>query len=90
MNKAQLISEVATKTNTSKQQTEKILDTAIEVIRDSVKNGEGVKLVGFGTFTKVMHKSRVGRHPQTGKTIQIPAVWVPKFRSGSEFRDMLR
>ena len=90
MNKAQLITEVAEKTKTSKQQIERILDTAIEVIRNSVKDGKGVKLVGFGTFTKVMHKARKGRHPQTGKTIQIPAVWVPKFRSGTGFRDMLR
>lgn len=90
MNKAQLVAEVSERTETSKHQVEKILDSAIEVIRESVKNGKGVKLIGFGTFTKVMHKARKGRHPQTGKSIEIPAVWVPKFRSGSEFRDMIR
>ena len=49
-----------------------------------------MKLVGFGTFTKAKRKARTGRNPQTGKAIKIPATWFPKFRPGSEFKEMVR
>jgi len=90
MNKAQLIERVAKETNTTKAQTERMLDATINLIRTSVKKGDEVKLVGFGTFTKAKRKARTGRNPQTGKTIKIPAAWYPKFRPGSEFKSMLR
>jgi DNA-binding protein HU-beta len=90
MNKAQLIEKVATATDTTKAQTERVLDATIETIRKAVKKGDEVKLVGFGTFTKTKRKARTGRNPQTGKTIKIPAAWYPKFRPGSEFKSMLR
>ena len=89
MNKAQLIEKVAKETETTKAQTERMLDATIDVIRKSVKKGDEVKLVGFGTFTKSKRKARTGRNPQTGKAIKIPAAWYPKFRPGSEFKTML-
>lgn len=90
MNKAELIELVAGSTETTKAHTERILDATIDVIRRSVKKGEEVKLVGFGTFTKQKRKARKGRNPQTGKEIKIPAAWYPKFRPGSEFKAMLK
>lgn len=90
MNKAQLIEKVAKSTETTKAQTERILDTTIDVIRRSVKKGDEVKLVGFGTFTKAKRKARTGRNPQTGKAIKIPAAWYPKFRPGTEFKNMVK
>jgi DNA-binding protein HU-beta len=90
MNKAQFIDALASTTNTSKAQTERVLDAAIELIRKQVKKGDEVKLVGFGTFTKAKRKARMGRNPQTGKTIKIPAAWYPKFRPGAEFKEMVR
>ena len=90
MNKAELIEKVATETGSTKAQTERMLDATMNIIRTSVKKGDEVKLVGFGTFTKAKRKARTGRNPQTGKAIKIPAAWYPKFRPGSEFKHMLR
>ncbi|MBK8201912.1 MAG: HU family DNA-binding protein [Bdellovibrionales bacterium] len=90
MNKAQLIERVAADTNMTKAQAERVLDTTIDTIRKSVKKGDDVKLVGFGTFTKTKRKARVGRNPQTGKAIKIPAGWYPKFRPGAEFKESVR
>ena len=59
-------------------------------VKKSVKKGEDVTLIGFGTFTKSKRKARLGRNPQTGKEIKIPAMTVPKFRAGREFKDALR
>ena len=90
MNKAQLIEKIATETKVSKAQAEMILDSAIENIKKSVKKGDDVKLVGFGTFTKAKRKARTGRNPQTGKAIKIPAAFAPKFRAGAEFKSMVK
>ena len=90
MNKAELIEKVATSTEVTKAQTERILDATIDIIRKSVKKGDEVKLVGFGTYTKAKRKARKGRNPQTGKEIKIPAAWYPKFRPGSEFKELVR
>ncbi len=90
MNKAELIEKIATETATTKAQTERILDATIDIIRKTVKKGDEVKLVGFGTFTKAKRKARPGRNPQTGKPIKIPAAWYPKFRPGSEFKLLVR
>jgi DNA-binding protein HU-beta len=90
MNKAQLIEKIATETHVSKAQAESILDCAIENIKKTVKKGDDVKLVGFGTFTKAKRKARMGRNPQTGKSIKIPAAWAPKFRPGAEFKALVK
>jgi len=90
MNKAQLVEAIAKTTDNTKAETERFLEATIDTIRRSVKKGDEVKLVGFGTFTKTKRKARMGRNPQTGKAIKIPAAWHPKFRPGSEFKNMLR
>ncbi len=90
MNKAQLIEKVSQETGLTKAQTERMLDTTIDVIRKTVKKGDDVKLVGFGTFAKAKRKARTGRNPQTGKAIKIPAAWYPKFRPGAEFKAIVR
>lgn len=90
MNKAQLVEKIAHQTETTKAQTERMLDATVDIIRKSVKKGDEVKLVGFGTFTKTKRKARTGRNPQTGKAIKIPAAWYPKFRPGSEFKSMVK
>ncbi len=89
MNKAELIEKIAQATDTTKAQTERYLDATISTIKKTVKKGDEVKLVGFGTFTKNKRKARKGRNPQTGKEIKIPAAWYPKFRPGSDFKELL-
>lgn len=90
MNKAQLVAAVAKTTKIPVAQVEKVLAQTIFNIKATVKKGNDVKLVGFGTFTKAKRKARVGRHPQTGVTIKIPAKWTPKFRAGAEFKSVVK
>jgi DNA-binding protein HU-beta len=81
---------VAKNTGVTKVDAENILNTALDVIKKSVKKGDDVTLIGFGTFTKSKRKARTGRNPQTGKEIKIPAMTVPKFRPGREFKNAIR
>jgi DNA-binding protein HU-beta len=90
MNKQQLIEKIATESKCSKTFAENIVNCAFENIKKAVKKGDDVKLIGFGTFTKTKRKARVGRNPQTGKEIKIPACWAPKFRPGAEFKTLLK
>lgn len=89
MNKAELIEKVAKETNTTKAQTERMIDATFTTIKKTVKKGNDVKLVGFGTFAKNKRKARMGRNPQTGEAIKIPAAWYPKFRPGTDFKNLL-
>lgn len=89
MNKAQLVEKIATSANLSKTQAELVLNHALENICSAVKRGDEVKIVGFGTFCKQKRKARVGRNPQNGKSLKIPAAWYPKFRPGTDFKDLL-
>lgn len=90
MNKAQLVEQVSKSTSLTKTDVEHVLNASFELIKKSVKKGDDVTLVGFGTFTKTKRKARAGRNPQTGKEIKIPAMTVPKFRAGKEFKNAVR
>lgn len=90
MNKAQLVEHVSKATSLTKTDVENVLNNSFELIKKAVKKGDDVTLVGFGTFTKSKRKARAGRNPQTGKEIRIPAMTVPKFRAGKEFKNALR
>ncbi len=87
MNKAELISAVATKTGLSKKDTQAVLDTLIEVTEKTVSKGEDVTLVGFGTFKRANRKARKGVNPQTGKAIKIAAKKAPVFKAGAAFKN---
>ena len=88
MNKAELIEKVAKETMGTKSDVEKIINSMVKQVKDTVKQGEDVKLVGFGTFSRTDRKARTGRNPQTGATINIPACKVPKFKPGKEFKQI--
>lgn len=90
MNKTQLVDTIARQTQMTKTDVENVINESLDVIKKSVKKGEDVTLVGFGTFTKSKRKARSGRNPQTGKEIKIPAMVVPRFRAGKEFKDAVR
>ena len=90
MNKAQLIDSVASVTKMTKSDCESAINACLESIKKSVKKGDDVTLIGFGTFTKAKRKARMGRNPQTGKEIKIPAMTVPKFRAGREFKNFVK
>lgn len=90
VNKAELVEKVAKKTSTTKLQSEQVIDAALEVISRAVAKGDEVKLVGFGTFSRTVRKSRAGRNPKTGTKLVIPAAKVPKFKAGKDFKDLCK
>ena len=85
MNKGDLINKVADNAGLSKAQAGKALDSVLNTVVKSLKKGDKVTLVGFGTFSVTKRAARTGRNPQTGATIKIPAKKVVKFKAGKEF-----
>ncbi len=90
MNKAQIVDQLAKSHNMPKSQAEAVLNSTIDIIKKSVKKGDVVTLVGFGSFFKAKRKARTGRNPQTGAALKIPAHNVPKFRPGMEFKKAVK
>ncbi len=90
MNKAQIVDQLAKENEISKAKAEEILNGTLEIIKKSVKKGDVVTLVGFGSFYKAKRKARMGRNPQTGATIKIAASNTPKFRPGMEFKKAVK
>jgi DNA-binding protein HU-beta len=75
--------------NMTKKQANQFIDVMLETIKRTVKKGEDVTLVGFGTFTKTRKASRLGVNPSTGERIRIRARVVPKFKPGKPWKDSL-
>ena len=90
MNKGELISAIANEAGITKEQAGKALDSFISNTVKTVKKGGKVTLVGFGTFSASKRAARVGRNPQTGKEIKIPAKNVAKFKVGKDFADAVK
>ena len=87
MNKTQLIDVIAEKADLSKTQAKTALESTLAAITESLKEGDAVQLVGFGTF-KVNHRAeRTGRNPQTGEAVEIAAAKTVKFSAGKAFKD---
>lgn len=89
MNKTDLIAAVAQKSEFSKKDTEKIINTFISTVIDSLKEGEKVQMVGFGVFEVKNREARKGHNPLTGAEIDIPASKAPVFKAGKAFKDAL-
>lgn len=87
MNKTDLVGSVADKTGMTKRDVEKIIGALLATVEETLKEGERVQLVGFGTFEVRDRKSRKGRNPQTGQEIDIPATKVPAFKAGKALKD---
>lgn len=84
MNKADLVNSISEKTGLTKSKTNEVVDALVSSITESLKNGEKVTLVGFGTFATTKKEARKGRNPKTGETIEIQSKTVAKFKAGSE------
>lgn len=87
MNKQDLVSKVAASADISKQKAASAVDAVIDAIKGSLKTGEDVRLVGFGTFSVSDRAATTGRNPRTGEPIQIPASKQPKFKAGKELKE---
>lgn len=87
MNKGDLISKIAADANVTKAQATDALNAVIDGITAALKADDKVTLVGFGTFSLNKREARTGRNPQTGKTINIAAKNVVRFKPGKELAD---
>ena len=86
MNKEELIGKVASGVGLSKTDAAKSVDSVFSNITSSLKSGNEVRIVGFGTFLITNRAATTGRNPRTGESIQIPAKKVPKFRAGKALK----
>jgi DNA-binding protein HU-beta len=84
VNKAELIDSIAAEAGLSKADSKRALDAFLGATTKSLKKGEKLVLIGFGTFSITERAARTGRNPQTGKPIKIKAKKVVKFKAGSE------
>ena len=87
MNKGELVAALAAKTDLSKKDAEAALNGLVEVISDTIANGEKVQLIGFGTFEVKSRPARVARNPRTGEEVKIAASKAPSFKAGKALKE---
>ena len=90
MNKTDLINAIAEQANLSKADAGRSLDAFINTIETTLKAGDAITLVGFGTFQVKARAARAGRNPQTGQEITIAAANVPSFKAGKGLKDAIK
>ena len=89
MNKAELVAEIAKNTGLTKIDSERAVEAFLNAVAATLKKGDEVRLVGFGTFSVSERKATEGRNPRTGETIKIAACKQPKFKAGKALKDAL-
>jgi DNA-binding protein HU-beta len=90
MTKEDLVEKMAREANITKRAAETALNSFLSGVRDALKRGERVSLVGLGTFFVGRRAARNGRDPRTRERIRIKAMYVPRFRPGEALRDVVR
>ncbi len=89
MNKNDLVAHVADSAGLSKGDATKAVDAVFDGITETLRRGDEVRLVGFGTFSVADRAASEGRNPRTGEKIDIPASRQPKFKAGKGLKDSL-
>lgn len=92
MNRKELIDAILKNkalSHMTKKDADQYLSTLMEVVKKTVKKGEDVSLIGFGTFSKVKRAARMGVNPATGEKIKIKAKNLPKFKPGKAWKDLM-
>lgn len=89
MNKTELIDHIAGKSDISKAAASRALASIIDAVKKTLKKGDTVTLVGFGTFSVTKRAARTGRNPRTGAALKIKAAKVPRFKPGKGLKDAL-
>ena len=87
MTKVELVNKIAEKLDCSKKDSEKALNSVLEVITESLASGEKVALVGFGTFEVKERAERTCKNPRTQEEMVVPATKVPSFKAGKGLKD---
>jgi DNA-binding protein HU-beta len=90
MNKSELVDAMAEAAEISKSSAARALDAFTDSIAASLKNGDSVSIIGFGTFSVKERAARTGRNPQTGESIQIAASKNPSFKAGKALKDAIQ
>ena len=90
MNKGELVDAIANDAGLSKVDAGKAIEAFVSNVSGSLKNGNSIQLIGFGTFSISNRAARSGRNPQTGATIQIAAKKVAKFKAGKALADSVK
>lgn len=90
MNKSKLIDAIAAKANLSKKDAKAALEATLEAVSESLKAGDAVQLIGFGTFKVNKRAARIGRNPSTGEEIQIAEAKIPAFVAGKALKDLVK
>lgn len=86
MNKQELITAIAEKSELNKKQAEKVINAFTDIITETLRNGDKVQLVGFGSFEVIERAARTGRNPQDSSIIEIPASKTPKFKASKSLK----
>ncbi len=89
MNKGDLIEKIVSEVSITKADAARVLESIVDGVTQSLKRGERTTISGFGTFSVSKRKARVGRNPQTGEPINIPARRVARFTAGKELKEEL-
>lgn len=89
MNKSELVNAVAEAADLSKADATRAVDAFTDVVKDTLKKGDSISLVGFGTFNVRKRAARTGRNPRTNEVINIKASNVPGFKAGKGLKDAL-
>ena len=90
MNKSELITAIADKSELSKADAARAIDSFVEVIAKALKKNDKVSLVGFGTFAVRKRAARTGRNPKTGAPLKIAASKNPTFKAGKALKDAIK
>ena len=90
MNKSELIDAIAAKAELSKKDAKAALEATLEAVSESLKAGDTVQLIGFGTFKVNERVARTGRNPSTGEEIKIAAAKIPAFVAGKALKDLVK
>jgi DNA-binding protein HU-beta len=89
LNKSELVAKVAEKSGSTKTDADKMVNALVETIQEEVKAGNSIELVGFGKFERAMQKGKEGKVPGTDKTYKTEDKYVPKFKVGKKFKDVV-
>ncbi|MBO4521392.1 MAG: HU family DNA-binding protein [Alphaproteobacteria bacterium] len=90
MNKAEVVAEIAKITSLTKVDSERATEALLNTVAATLKKGDEVRLVGFGTFSVMKRPASTGHNPRTGVEIKIPASKQPKFKAGKGLKEALK
>lgn len=89
MTKTELVNSIVEKSELSKSDAEKAIKAFVDTVTEVLQQGDKIAMVGFGTFSVGDRAARVGKNPQTGEAINIPAAKVPKFKAGKALKEAI-